>query len=358
MYFYKKTGNMITRISIEEFLTLSKDIPVFDVRTPAEYEKGHFPLANSLPLFSNEDRHHIGLTYKEKGKYEATLKGLELVSPRLKELVTEVDKNHFPKQVLLYCWRGGMRSGSVGWLLEFTGHRVFTLDGGYKSWRKYVYQQLGKLPPLLVLGGYTGSSKSEILTELSSQNTAVILLEKLANHKGSAFGFIGEGFQPTQEHFDNLLAWELSQVSSENYLFLEDESNYIGHVQIPSFLWKSIRQSRVIFLEIPLTLRVEHVVKQYGNIEPKLLAKGILKIREKLGNVDTDHALNLLQENKLIELAEFLLKRYYDPAYEYGVSKRPKENIIRIKSNTLDVKINAALVQEEIEKIIHSNKAV
>ena len=176
---------------------------IFDVRSPAEFEKGHLPGALNLPLFSNEERHKVGLCYKKEGRDTAVKLGLELVGRKLRDTVELAESMAPNKTVSMYCWRGGMRSGSLAWLLRTSGFEVEVLKGGYKTWRNHVHHLFEQKLPLITVGGYTGSGKTELLIELGKQGEQVLDLEQLANHRGSAFGRHGD--QPTTEHFENLL---------------------------------------------------------------------------------------------------------------------------------------------------------
>ena len=268
----------ITRLLIEDFITLSKQYPVFDVRSEGEYQHARFPNAHSLPLFTNEERKVVGTAYKQESKQKAIKLGLEYFGPKMVKMVEEVErvvggvqltvdgnKNRkketkpieiADKVVLVYCWRGGMRSAGVAWLLDLYGFKVYTLVGGYKSYRNWVLKQFEKEYPFKIIGGYTGSGKTEVLHALAQQGETVIDLEGLACHRGSAFGNLGQPQQPKQEMFENLLANALAVASANNStIWLEDESQRIGEVNIPISIFKYMRTCRVYFLDIPFEER-------------------------------------------------------------------------------------------------------
>jgi tRNA 2-selenouridine synthase len=229
------------KINIDRFLELAKHHPVIDVRSPAEYKHAHLPGAHSLPLFTDEERKVVGTAYKQESREAAIKLGLDFFGPKMKKMVEEVEElignrqlainnkqpaignslddgeqitqpeNPLPiaNCILIYCWRGGMRSGAVSWLLDLYGFKVYTLVGGYKKFRNYVLDTF-KLPfQFNILGGYTGSGKTALLKSLKEKGETVIDLEALAVHKGSAFGSIGLPPQPGQEMFENLLALAL-----------------------------------------------------------------------------------------------------------------------------------------------------
>jgi tRNA 2-selenouridine synthase len=192
---------------LQQALALAKSgkpLPMLDVRSPGEFARGHIPGAQNIPLFDNEGRAEVGTIYKQKGKQPAILRGLELVGPNMATMAERGRLTAIDNTVFVHCWRGGMRSGSVAWLLESYGVKVFTLKGGYKAFRRYMQQQFEAPKNLLVLGGRTGSQKTTWLHALQGDGEQVIDLEGLACHKGSSFGMLGEHPQPTQEQFENL----------------------------------------------------------------------------------------------------------------------------------------------------------
>lgn len=315
----------IEKIHIEQFLELAKQHPVLDVRSPGEYKHAHIPGACSLPLFTDEERKIVGTAYKQENREQAIKLGLDFFGVKMRKMVEEVEQlSSNSKTVLVHCWRGGMRSAGVAWLLDLYGFKVFTLAGGYKKYRNYVLDTF-RLPfQFNILGGYTGSGKTELLKTLKERGEKVIDLEGIANHKGSAFGNIGMPPQPGQEMFENLLSKELrkSLVSQpESPVWLEDESQRIGLVNIPGELWKTMRQSPVYFLDIPFEERLKHIVQEYGQLDPEKLADAIGRISQKLGNLNAKTAILLLNEGKITESFDILLK-YYDKHYFKSLHNR------------------------------------
>lgn len=341
----------VRQINIEEFLKLSGQFPVFDVRSPSEFAKAHIPGAFSLPLFTDEQRKVIGTSYKQQSREAAVNIGLNYFSDRMKIIPVEVANllNDFFKTdkapvsgvtlkgngILVHCWRGGMRSGAVAWLLSLYGYPVFVLKGGYKSFRSFALQQFEKNYQIKILGGYTGSGKTEILKELKSKGQFVIDLEKLANHKGSAFGSLGQPAQPTQEMFENLLAvdlWKISDVrdadNSDDYtkrqtsvLWVEDESRNIGNIHIPNGFWERMRNGKLYFLEIPFDARLHFITSVYGAFKKNDLVNSVVKIQKKLGGLETKNAVNFLLENKIKDCFTILLQ-HYDRLYKRSFDKR------------------------------------
>ena len=194
------------RITAEEIFQLEPDRMLLDVRTPAEFAQGHVPGAQNLPLFSDEERAEVGTLYKQVNPERAFLRGLDLAGAKMSWYVREAMRLAPNRKVAVHCWRGGQRSGSLATLLSFAGFDVQVVQGGYKAYRTHVLEQFAlRKSKFVVLGGKTGSGKTEILKQLASLGEQVIDLEALANHKGSAFGALGEEPQPRVEQFENNL---------------------------------------------------------------------------------------------------------------------------------------------------------
>lgn len=328
---------------IEQFLELAKKCPVIDVRSPGEYSHAHIPGAFSLPLFTDEERKVVGTAYKQQSREQAIKIGLDFFGPKMRKMVEEVEnivsgfgcsagnakpETRNPKTILLCCWRGGMRSAAVAWLLDLYGFKVYTLAGGYKKFRNYVLESFNETHHLKILGGYTGSGKTEVLNNIIDSGEKFIDLEGIANHKGSAFGNIGMPKQPTQEMFENLLAIELYSKSinnelppQRNIIWIEDESQRIGLVNIPNAFWKNMRQSQIYFLDIPFEERLRHITKEYGALDKQQMINAINRIKEKLGGLNAKAAIQFLEEGNTEESFRILLK-YYDKSYFKALHNR------------------------------------
>ncbi len=323
---------LVKKIAIEEFLRLAAQFHVFDVRSPGEYGHAQIPGAISLPLFTDEERKRVGTLYKEQGRQRAIKEGLDFFGPKMRAMVEQVematgkdrsDNKQFSKTILIHCWRGGMRSAAVAWLLDLYGFDVYTLVGGYKAYRHWVIDHFEKEYDFSLVGGYTGSGKTGILHELNQRNHPVIDLEALANHKGSAFGGIGLPPQPGQEMFENLLATALSKIQQEHF-YVEDESQRIGMLHIPHSFWKTMRRKNICFIDLPFNERLQNIVKEYGQCDRESLKISIERIQKRLGPLETKTALLHLSENK-IEACFSILLAYYDKVYHKALHNR--ENI-------------------------------
>lgn len=298
-------------------------------------------------MFSDEERAIVGTAYKQESREKAIKHGLDFFAPKMKKMIEEVDGLKLKvegsaKTILVYCWRGGMRSAAVGWLLDVYGFKVYTLIGGYKKFRNRVLDTF-KLPfDLKILGGYTGSGKTEMIKELERKGEQVIDLEDIAKHKGSAFGNIGMPNQPTQEMFENILSVRLRTLRYEpnknhksnpqiiikhSPIWVEDESQRIGLINLPNDLWHTLRRSPIYFLDIPFEERLKHIVEEYGTLDKDKMIDAILRIRERLGGLEAKKAIEFLNEDNSIESFRILLK-YYDKWYTRGLHNRENINTL------------------------------
>ncbi len=323
----------IEKIDIARFLSMT-GLPVIDVRSPAEFDQARIPGAYSLPLFSNEERKIVGTAYKQESRQIAIKLGLDFFGVKMRKMVEQVElllKNSTDKRVVVHCWRGGMRSAGVAWLLDLYGFKVYTLIGGYKTYRRWVIDFLKEDHPINILGGYTGSGKTEILHYLEGLGESVVDLEQLAHHKGSAFGAIGLPAQPSQEMFENLVAAAVfEKEKNELPIWLEDESQRMGHLNLPLEFWQLIRSKPVYFINLPFENRLDYIVVHYGKLPKADLAGAITRIQKRLGGLETKTALNYLVEDNIKECFRILL-RYYDKLYEKGLHNRPdKEHQINM----------------------------
>jgi len=392
----------IQKITIEEFLLLAKTNPVLDVRSPGEFTHAHIPNAYKLPLFNDEERAKVGTVYKQQSREEAIKIGLDFFGPNMREMVEKVegivsgygesvsslrlrvtgldnpkksistikkskdvvkDVQVFnpqpatfnpqpvtsqPPTILVHCWRGGMRSAAVAWLLDLYGFKVYILIGGYKAYRNWVLEQFLKEYNFRIIGGYTGSGKTLLLHAMAKENNSIVDLEGLANHKGSALGALGNPPQPTQEMFENLLAEKLSTINHQpsTTIYLEDESQRIGNLQIPIQLWYCMRKAPVYFVDIPFEERLNYLTDEYGIHPKEKLVNAIMRIQKRLGGLETKNAINFLLENNFKESFRILL-HYYDKWYTKGLYNRENaESLIKnIPATLVNTEQNIELIK-------------
>lgn len=341
----------IKKIEIEDFVAIFKENLVLDVRSPGEFTHAHIPTAYSLPLFTDEERKVVGTAYKQESKEKAIKIGLDYFGPKMRCMVEEVEDlvKSGNKKILVHCWRGGMRSGGVAWLLDLYGFEVYQLSGGYKAYRNWVLGQFEKPYDIKILSGNTGSGKTPLLHELEKSGLQMVDLEALAHHKGSALGGINQPPQPSQELFENLLADKLSGKKLEESILLEDESQRVGNVNIPNALWQKMKVSELIYLQIPFEERLKYLVEEYGKLPLEEIKSAILRIQKRLGGLETKNAISHLEGGNLSACFGILL-RYYDKWYEKGLSSKEKGEIIKIEGESVNKQINAKKIIERIWK--------
>lgn len=310
---------MGTGLTTAEFL--AADGVILDVRSPAEFEQGHIPGALSFPLFSNEERSQIGICYKHEGRDAAVELGFAIAGPRFAQLIATAKQMSPDRQVRLHCWRGGMRSESVGWMLGLAGFRVTTLMGGYKAFRRWALSMFQIPRPIVILGGMTGTGKTDILHELRQQGEQVLDLEAIAHHRGSSFGSLGMPPQPTNEQFENAIALEWSCLDPQRPVWIEAESKRIGLCRIPEALFDQMDASPILEVVRSRQERLALLVEVYGTAATETLITATERIRKRLGGARTQEAIALLQERRLAEAVDLILA-YYDKTYTYDLSRR------------------------------------
>ncbi len=336
---------MPVTLPIQEFLKLSSRYPVGDVRTPAEFRQGHFPGAVNIPLFSDDERALVGTIYKKKSPQKAFDEGLRITGPKMVSYVEQARTIARENTILLYCWRGGMRSGSLGWLFETAGMKVYLLEGGYKAFRRYAREAFTHPARLIVLGGMTGSGKTDILHELRKMGEQILDLEGRAHHKGSAFGALGQPDQPTTEQFENDLFSDWYHLDLQKRIWIEDESRSVGKVFIPEELFRQMRSSPLVSVALDMPYRLDRLVKDYGLFRPQELIDSILKIQKRLGGLNTKRCTEAIQKGDLREAATILLG-YYDKSYKHTMSARESEKIFPLHLEGSDPAVHARQVLE------------
>ncbi|ACM20205.1 geranyl-diphosphate--tRNA (5-carboxymethylaminomethyl-2-thiouridine34-2-S)-geranyltransferase and selenophosphate--tRNA (5-carboxymethylaminomethyl-2-thiouridine34-C2)-selenotransferase [Geotalea daltonii FRC-32] len=292
---------------------------VVDVRTPLEFEEDHIPGAVNVPLLSNEERVEIGTLYKQTGPREARIRGLELTAPRFPELVAEIGGLAAGRPILVYCWRGGLRSKTVSAILDLTGYDAVQLQGGYKTYRNQVLACFENFQPparLVVIHGMTGIGKTPFILGLDRNDFSFIDLEGLACHRGSAFGELGLTQDLSQKWFESLLWDALRKLPGDKPLIVEGESKRIGKLSLPGNMYEVMQESTKVWCHASLETRVERLIREYGRPEFKEgMAVALLRIKKRLGGDKYAEIEGHLERWELQPFMAELVKNYYDKVY-------------------------------------------
>jgi len=287
-----------------------------DVRSPSEFACGHIPGAHNIPLFSDDIRALVGTCYVQQGRGSAIHLAMQKIGPNLNQLVVQAQQVINNKILCVYCARGGMRSASVSWLFALFKLPVVQLSGGYKAFRNWTLAQFETKQMLQVLGGKTGSGKTEYLKYLAQTGDQVIDLEKLARHKGSVFGGDKRN-QATQQQFENDLALIWIQLDTKSSVWIEDESRKIGSVIIPEPVWLLMRQAPVYVLLSKRTERVARIMCEYGSLDRDFVLQALAEIKDHLGFELYQSIYRAYQDKNYLFAVDTLLM-YYDKKYAHG----------------------------------------
>jgi tRNA 2-selenouridine synthase len=330
----------IQKTNIIRFLELSETIQIADVRSPSEFNFGHIPGAVNIPLFDDKEREAVGIKFKKEGRSAAIIEGLKHAGPALVSKLKLGLKIADNGKLLVHCWRGGMRSEAMAWLFSLSDLEVNVLDGGYKSYRHHVMESLSEKKKMIVLGGMTGSCKTHILSYLKSSGQQVLNLERLANHKGSAFGALGQHPQPTTEQFGNMLFDDWKKLNSNLPFWVEDESRNIGSIFMPDTFYLNMQETPTIVLLMDIKTRLPQLMNEYSAYPPEALEASVLKISKRLGGDKSRDAITAIETADFAKAIEIVLY-YYDKAYLFGLKKKESKNIIYINTDTSDIESNA-----------------
>ncbi len=348
---------MIENLTIDDFLDLTEEIPLVDVRTPAEFAHGHIPGAFNIPLFSDEERVLVGTTYKQVGREQAILLGFDLTGPKWSDFIRQALLIAPDKKIAVHCWRGGMRSGAMAWALNLYGFEVFLIEGGYKSYRRWTHRLFAQRRSVRILGGMTGSGKTKLLHELRKMGEQVIDLEDLARHQGSSYGTMNSMIQPTQEQFENNLAEQLKDLNLSRPTWIEDENLNIGKLSIPRSFWEQMKNAALINLEIALDQRVRELVLDYGGLDKDFLVTCTERIRKRLGPVQTTQAVAAIRENRMADFIRLVLV-YYDKTYRSSLQKRDASQIFTIELSGGDKSENAKRILNFASSIAETQQEI
>ena len=309
------------QISLKEFLTLREHLPMVDVRSQGEFAAGHIRGAKNEPLLTDEERVVVGTAYKQTGQQDAIKEAFRLVGPRLSGIISRSEKIAEGREILVHCWRGGMRSSNFSQFVGMAGIRSKVLEGGYKTYRRAAMDAFSNQLPLVTLTGCTGSGKSDVLRELARQGEQVLDLEAIAHHKGSAFGGLLQEPQPTTEQFQNEVFEELQKFDLSRRIWVEDESIAIGKIFLPKELWSQMNKGPLVQMDVEKSVRVNRLVEEYGPADRDEFLRIMTKVTKKLGGQNFHAAKERLLQDDMFSVIEILLT-YYDKAYLGSINKR------------------------------------
>ena len=331
---------MIRKTGIKNFLSVVQECLLVDVRSPVEFNSGHIPESLNIPLFTDDERAVVGTLYQKQGREKAILKGMDFSIPKISYFIETLKLHMTGKGLAIHCWRGGMRSEKMAEVFNNAGYDVSILEGGYKAYRRFVRESFTKNARVIVLGGYTGCGKTEILGALSQLGEQVVDLEHLASHKGSVFGALGQGSQPTNEQFENNLYRVWVGMDFRKRIWMEDESRSIGRVALPPPVFDMISSGRMVQVVLDRKKRISRLVSEYAGFDRELLAEALFRIREGLGGTRYKQALEALGQSDFGGGAEFALE-YYDKAYQKAIEKRQNKDIVSIDLKGSDPMVHA-----------------
>lgn len=328
---------------------------ILDTRSEAEYEHAHIPGSVNLPLLHNDERVVVGTLYKQEGREAAIAKGFEIVKPKAQSILEKALQMAPEKELMLYCWRGGMRSNLMSSFLEINGFHTNILEGGYKAYRNWVIGINATPRNVLVLGGGTGSGKTVVLKQLRALGEQVLDLEALASHRGSAFGALGLPPQPSNEHFENLIAMQWSSFNDEKPVWIENESRSVGSCILPENIYSLIRNSTLIAIDIGLERRKQHIIEEYGCYPAEQLIAMARKIEKRMGPQHLKSSIEYFQQGDINNCLDLVLA-YYDKMYVHGNAKRAPNSIhvIDLTSTSWSEMGSEILMQLQKQKLIQA----
>ena len=315
---------------------------IIDVRSPSEFLDDHMPTAINLPVLNDTQRKSVGTIYTQINPFEAKRVGAAFVAQNIaRHLQTELSKKDRKWRPLIYCWRGGHRSGAMAKIFSDIGWHSTVIDGGYKAYRKIVLDGLDYFPTklqLIVLSGATGTAKTHILRAAAAMGAQILDLERLANHRGSLLGAEPEALQPNQRLFESQLVECLNSFDPAQPVFVEAESNKIGQIHIPSALWASMGAARRVTITAPLEARVaflrrdyDHIIKKHDNLMQLLSGLRHRYSKEVFANWQ-----NKIEKQDGDGFVTDILNTHYDPSYARSSASRPLTDIFTLSATRLD----------------------
>ena len=322
-------------LPIDEFLKLRQSLPVVDVRSENEFAQGHVRGALNIPILNNHEREAVGTDYKKKGQAEAIKTGFRLVGPRFLEIINHAERIAAGRELLVHCWRGGMRSSNFCQIIGMAKLKSFQLEGGYKRYREKALDSYKSPLQLLIIAGHTGSGKSAILRALHERGEQVIDLETLASHKGSVFGGLMMPPQPTTEQFQNELFEELISLDPSRRIWVEDESIAVGKIFLPTDFYHRMTKAPVFQMNVDKSVRIARLVDEYGSADKDAFLHAMEGITKKLGGQHFKAAKEKLFEGDMAATIDILLN-YYDKAYGTGLKNKENRIISQVSWNGND----------------------
>lgn len=314
---------------------------VIDVRSPAEFAEDHLPGAINLPVLNNEERARVGTIYVQESPFLARKLGAALVFRNAANHIEHHLSHHDGAwRPLVYCWRGGQRSGSFTWMLQQIGWRAEVVDGGYRTYRRLVNAYLYDDPlphRLIALDGYTGTAKTDLLALLQARGVQVLDLEALANHRGSLLGE-RPGGQPSQKGFESALSAALCSMDPARPVVVEAESSKIGSLILPPSLWNALCKAPRVNITASIEARSAYLVRAYDDIlsDSDRLRDRLSPLRFHRGHEVVDGWLRLIDADQKQALTQALMEQHYDPAYTKSRQSRPVQVLASLDVETLD----------------------
>ena len=333
---------------------------IIDVRSPAEFAEDHVTGAISLPVLDNEERARVGTIYKQQSPFLGRKIGAALVFKNAaRHIEGPLAQHEGGWRPLVYCWRGGQRSGSFAWMLSQIGWRSEVLDGGYKTFRRLVTSMLYDTPleyRLIMLGGYTGTAKTDLLARLAARGVQILDLEKLAGHRGSLLGETKEG-QPSQKMFETRLAMALAQLDPARPVVVEAESSKIGRILLPPSLWAAMCSAPWIDISAPIEARARYLVRAYDDIlsDTDRLTEKLNVVRRHRGHAIVDGWMALIAEGDKVGLTRALMQEHYDPSYNTSMKSVERKFMAQISVPDLSARGQEDAADQIAEIVAQAN---